>query len=159
MGYTHYWTFKPIPRGQAKLIEQRYQLAVRQCTRVIQVYNKQFPKGDDRRLSGFSAHVKIGEYGGINFNGCLHNAHETFTMREHYKQNLEHSDNFCKTGRTPYDAVVVACLCIMKHYLGDLFEVASDGYMQDWFEGFFLAKRILRMINIQIPLNIKYNWN
>ena len=39
MGYTHYWTFKPIPRGQAKLIEQRYQLAVRQCTRVIHRYN------------------------------------------------------------------------------------------------------------------------
>ena len=156
MGYTHYWTFKPIPKGQAKQVEANYQLALRQCSRVIKKYNAQFPSGDYRRLSGYSAHCKVGQYGGLHFNGCKDEAHEDFTMREHYTQNLEDTNNFCKTARKPYDDVVVACICIMKHYLGDLFKVVSDGCMLDWDKGLILARITLKMRNIRMPQELRY---
>lgn len=155
MGYTHYWTFKPAPKSEASKVEEKYQLAIRQCNRVIKAYNKQFDKGDYRRLSGFSAHCKTGQYGGIHINGSGDEAHEDFTLREHYSQNLE-SDafNFCKTARKPYDDVVVACLIILKHYLKELIHIQSDGYADEWLDGKHLAETELRM-RLTIPIQKK----
>ena len=40
--------------------------------------------------------------------------------------------------------VVTACLIVLKHHLGDLIEVSSDGKKSDWKEGLDLAKRIIK---------------
>lgn len=142
MGYTHYWSFNKAPNGEAKKTEETYQLAIRQCQRIVKAYNSAIKSIDTKhpdRLSGFSAHTKIKEYGGLNFNGTGELSHETFSMREHFNQN---EDGFCKTAHNPYDKVVTAYLIVLKHYLGNLIEVSSDGKDLDFLEGFILAKDV-----------------
>jgi hypothetical protein len=146
MGYTHYWKFKDVPRGNAKNAEESYQLAIRQCQRVIKTYNAEMKKIDDKhpeRLSGYSAHTKVDEYGGLKFNGVGELAHEDFTAREHYSEN--EGFNFCKTAQKPYDTVVTACLIVLEYYMGGLIEVSSDGDSTDWESGLELAKRVLKI--------------
>lgn len=153
MGYTHYWSFKKAPKGQAAKIETDYQLAIRQCQRIIKTYNDRMRKIDEKhpdRLSGYSAHTKVKQYGGLNFNGTGELSHEQFTMREHFSQN---ENDFCKTARKPYDTVVVACLIVLKHYLKDCFEVSSDGDFKDWETGLDFASEVLRIKDLKNPLS------
>lgn len=140
MGYTHYFTFKPAPKGTAELVEKRYQAALRECQRLVKAYNS--TAEGDARLSGYSAHTKLGAYGGLDVNGKGDNAHEPFTLREHYSQNV--GSNFCKTAYKPYDTVVVACLALLKYRLGDLIEIGSDGSREDWALGVLFAAIALR---------------
>lgn len=158
MGYTHYWTFKTPPKGTAKQVEASYQQAIKACNKVVRAWQDQNPKGswfrDAMRLSGYSAHAE--GYGGLEINGKGSNAHEPFTLREHYRQNLEDSSNFCKTARKPYDTVVVACLTILKHYLGDLIEISSDGCRNDWTEGVDFAKLVTKLKTLENPITEGY---
>lgn len=150
MGYTHYWTFKKIPRGKTKEIEYKYQQAIKDIRKIAKKYNNQFEKGDDRRLSGYTAHSLV--YGGVKINGCGENAHEDFILREHYKQNLdENYSGFCKTSRKSYDLVVVAALAILKYRLGDLVEISSDGDYYELCEGTLFAINILNR-KIKCPI-------
>lgn len=75
-------------------------------------------------------------------------------MREHLSQN---ESDFCKTNMYPYDTVVTACLIILKHRLGDLIDVASDGRQDDWNDGLILARKITGLKRIQIPNSIQPN--
>lgn len=152
MGYTHYWSFKARPKGLAKQTEETYQLAVRQCQKLIRSYNKDLKAIDNKhpnRLSGFSAHTKRLEYNGLEVNGTQDLSHEKFYLREHYSQN--ESFNFCKTASKPYDIVVVACLVILKHYLSELIEVSSDGESKDWSSGLMLAKQYTKIKSLVVP--------
>src|ERR1700686_3771474 len=111
MGYTHYFQFI-IPKGiPIAKVETAYQRAILDCARIAVTWNTACKAtGDDvSRLSGYSAHCKPGKYGGIELNGKGENAHESFNLREHFRQNTE-SDfyTFCKTARKPYDTVIVA---------------------------------------------------
>jgi len=157
MGYTHYWTFvapKTI-KGRHIEIEAKYQLAVRQCQRIVKAYNKEVKDLDLKhpdRLSGYSAHTKINDYLGLEFNGTGDAGHETFSLRDHWSKN--EAGNLCKTNAKAYDVVVVACLITLQHYLGDLVEVSSDGDASDWEAGLGLAKRVLKA-NLNIPKTIK----
>ena len=148
MGYTHYWTFKKPAKGQAAKIEKQYQLAIKKCNAIVQFYSKNFGG-----LSGYSAHAK--GYGGLRFNGSRENAHEDFVLREHFSQN--DTGDFCKTARKPYDAVVVACLIVLKHYLQDNIEVDLDGDTADWIDGYNLAKKVLKLKTLKIPVSIRGN--
>lgn len=153
MGYTHYWTFKKAPKGQASQIEANYQLALRQCQRVLRSYNADLKSQDEKhpdRLSGYSVHTKVSQYGGLNFNGVADLSHETFTAREHFSQN--ENFNFCKTAQKPYDQCVTACLIILKHYLGDVLDVSSDGDASDWTEGLNLAKSVTKIKGLVNPI-------
>lgn len=151
MGYTHYWRFQPPKKGTTQLVEAKYQLAILDCQKVILAYKKEFGC-----LSGYSAHTKLGQYGGINFNGRGRDGHETFVLREHYKQN--EGFNFCKTAQKPYDEVVTACLIILGHYLVDNIVVSSDGYQEDWQDGLNLVKKVLRRIKkFSIPKNVEFS--
>lgn len=145
MGYTHYWDFRPVPKGKAQETEEIYQLALRQCQRVLRAYNAEIKAQDPKhfaRLSGYSVHTKVQEYGGLMFNGTQDQAHEDFTLREHFSEN---EGGFCKTARKPYDVCVVACLVVLKHYLGNSFNWSSDGREHELIEGRELAKRILKI--------------
>ena len=156
MGYTHYWTFKKPKsiKSRHAEIESRYQLAMRQCQRIVKAYQSQYEKGDDCRLSGPSAHTRVNDYLGVKFNGCRGNDHEDFVLADHWSSNSEF--NFCKTARKPYDQVVIACLITLHHYLGDnLVDIGSDGYASEWVDGLDLAKRVLRIKALSIPKTIE----
>jgi hypothetical protein len=150
MGYTHYFEFK-VPKGiKARDLEERYQTAIAECSKVARHWNTVVAvKGsvdDFARLSGFSAHTKPSEkYGGLQLNGKGEYAHEPFELREHFKQNMENGAlHSCKTAHKPYDTVIVACLAILKYRLGDAIEVSSDGNATDWMHGVRLARQVIR---------------
>ena len=149
MGYTHYWTFRKTDKikGEAQKVEELYQKAIKDCHKVILAYYKD-NKGTYSSLSGYSAHTKLGQYGGIQFNGKGKNAHEDFYLREHFKQNFEgfgSGFHFCKTAHKPYDIVVTACLSILSYRLGKYIEVSSDGLGHDWIDGINLAEKVLKL--------------
>lgn len=161
MGYTHYFTFKNKTKTKlaADLLEKKYQLAIKKCNKVIKYYQE--IAFDYERLSGYSAHCKPGQYGGIKVNGKGNNSHEDFILREHFTDNFkqygfhgEYNDgfHFCKTARKPYDGVVVACLIILKHYLGPFIEIGSDGEYEDWISGLELAKLATGLKRLEIPI-------
>lgn len=154
MGYTHYWQFKKPKKGTADKTEKTYQSTIKECAKIVKAYY-----AVNGGLSGFTAHTPIGKYGGLQVNGKGDDAHEEFSMREHYRQNFEGDPfdrcTFCKTARKPYDIVVVACLIVLKHRLKDLIVVSSDGYTDDWKEGLRLAKNVLKLKNLSIPKTIR----
>lgn len=152
MGYTHYWRINPI-KGKAEKQEKAYQNAIKKCQKIVSEYNKAVksidPK-DERRLSGYSAHTKVGQYGGLNFNGVGNLSHEDFSFREHFRENSDF--DFCKTARKPYDVVVTACLIVMKHYLKDGINVSSDGDASEWNDGLELAKKVTKLKTLKNPI-------
>ena len=147
MEYTHYFTFKKPAKGQARKAEAKYQRAVLDCARIIKTYY-----AANGGISGYTAHTKLGEYGGICVNGAREQACEPFELQEYFRENI--GFHFVKTAQLPYDAVVVACLIVLKHHLGDLIEVSSDGQKSDWQAGLDLAKRILKKKSLEIPQSI-----
>ena len=154
MGYTHYWEFR-VPKGiKAADLEKSYQQAIADIGKIARVYNKECTKKGElgSRLSGYTAHVGKNAYGGAAINGKGENSHEDFSLREHFKQNLENAFNFCKTARKPYDIVIVACLVILKHRLGNAIIISSDGNASNWIAGTELAKR-LTGLKIKNPID------
>lgn len=151
MGYTHYYRVNAAPKGKATQSEKAYQKAILECAKVIRYYSETFGG-----LSGFSAHCEPKLYGGLKVNGSERvGSCEDFIMREHLSQN--ESFNFCKTASYPYDTVVTACLIILKHRLGDLIDVSSDGRQDDWNDGLILARKVLGLKRISIPNSILPN--
>lgn len=142
MGYTHYWTIE-LAENEEKA-EEAYSKAILACQRFIVSYNmviKTQDRSHPARLAGFSAHCMPGKYKGLNVNGTKELGHETFYFEESYKKAL--GFNFCKTNRKPYDTVVVGCLAIMKHFLGDVIDVSSDGDKDDWAYGIRTVNKLL----------------
>lgn len=149
MGYTHSFRFNKIsgPKGTADAIEAKYQKALLECQRIVKRFYD-----ENGGISGFTAHTTIGKYGGIEVNGKGDDAHEMFSLREHFRQNLENDFiPFCKTARKPYDTVVVACLALLKYRLGDAITISSDGDAGDWWDGVVLARTVTRL-NIDNPI-------
>ena len=64
----------------------------------------------------------------ISFNGNEHEdmSYETFTLLP------KKMDDYCKTGRKPYDFAVCAVLIIAYNHLPDLLLVRSDGDTDEW---------------------------
>jgi len=145
MGYTHYWKMNKVKNITAKKLEETYQKAIKECQKIALTYNNSCKVLglDEERLSGYSAHCKVGQYGGINLNGKEDLMHEDFILREHFNQN--ENFNFCKTAQKPYDIVVVACLAVLKYRLKDNIVVSSDGDSKDWTKGIELANHVLKL--------------
>jgi hypothetical protein len=143
MGYTHYWTFVPAAKGQTKQLEAIYQAAILECQKVVRKlaeWNRE--THGSSLMSGFTAHCKPGEYGGLKIGAAHGESGETFGMREHFNEN--EARDFCKTGRSSYDVAVTACLAILKYRLEDNIQVASDGGAEDWEAGVELARQVLK---------------
>lgn len=150
MGYTHYWSFKSI-KGQALETETKYKKAIIECQELCVAFQKEFGG-----IAGYAAHTKPGTYAGLSINGRESESHEDFQLREHFKQNLESSySGFCKTAQKPYDTLVVACLTILKHRLGDAITVDSDGDSRDWIAGVEYARRITGLKSLKMPSGIR----
>jgi len=151
MGYTHY--FGVNKELYSAKTEKQYQLAIRQCNKIVRHYYSHF-KGTDKSLSGYTAHCKNGLYLGLKINGVKSNSCEDFIMRDHFNNN---ESDFCKTRQHYYDIVVVACLITLKHYLDNAFSVESDGYRSNWFDGLNLAKAVLKLDTLEIPNTVPYD--
>jgi hypothetical protein len=142
MGYTHYWYLNP--KGN----EKKFNEAKLKMSTVIL-------NNSDILANGMGDVNTVPTWGSkVFFNGIDENSHETFALPE----TLSELDNisqayvdddfvfaFCKTRRKPYDIVVVACLVILKHYMGNDVKVSSDGDSEDWKDGLELARKALSM--------------
>jgi len=123
MGYTHYWTAKPVEQDDWDALVE----GARRAAALSSV-----------KIALESDEPKIGPYFGdntIRFNGIgEEGGHETFLIER------EGSGwDFCKTARKPYDVIVVAILAYAHAVLG--WEVSSDGSSADWRSGIALAKQ------------------
>lgn len=145
MGYTHYFGFQIIPKGQVKSTELAYQAALDDCTKIVKAFHKV-----NGGLSGYTAHAPARKYDGIKVNGSERAGFcEDFCLAKTFRDN--DPSNFCKTSRLEYDAVVTACLIVLKARLGDLFSVGSDGYADAWGVGLQLAQRVLNRPTLKLP--------
>ena len=144
MGYTHYWKFNT-----------NYKISSLKWKEIVDDFNKildveiDIPNNDlycgtegltrlrsilepdsDQRLE-----ITDNE---IRFNGREEGdrGHETFSLQrmsdkrlEEYAERLDRNYifDFCKTARKPYDIVVCCLLVILKHRLGNMIEISSDG--------------------------------
>jgi hypothetical protein len=89
----------------------------------------------------------------VLFNGVGEGAHETFYFsqtwtpaypgREPHRDDAGRIFHFCKTARKFYDIAVTAALIVVKHHLGELAHVSSDGENADWQPGRDLAQSTL----------------
>lgn len=155
MGYTHYWGIDDESMVEVNVLEKRYRKAVLECSKFVKAYNdrlKSIDRYDEGRLSGFTAHCDIGKYDGLKVNGTKEYAHEDFCLPETVTELID--GDFCKTNRKPYDAVVVACLCILNHYLGPYIKINSDGTRDDWLTGYSLVVLLTDIEDIKIPKSI-----
>jgi uncharacterized protein Usg len=119
MGYTHYF------RQQKSLTDQQWQLmkaaatlltSNRHCAVYIPTSKKQ--------------EKEIGQY--ININGVGDEAHESFVI----DKNLQPNDfSFCKTARKSYDRYVTAILIVLNTVAPGAYNITSDGYHDEWFDG------------------------
>jgi hypothetical protein len=77
----------------------------------------------------------------VAFNGLGEDSHETFGWDAICPINPIHRAgkpfyfDFCKTARKPYDAVVTACLILLKQTYGEAVQVSSDGSWSEWQAG------------------------
>lgn len=142
MGYTHYFIqkksiapdmWKKICRDTEKIIHYQIKLNI-------------YLQSND------SSDVMVNEEKGfINFNGVLHNKHETFSI----KKDLDKDFNFCKTARLPYDLAVTAVLMIIDYHAPECFQISSSGKIYSWLPAAKMNK-ILFGYGIKFPYKVKF---
>ncbi len=122
MGYTHYWRkVGPWPEDKLKAAVADMQTIIKRCDIPLANY-----AGESGTMP------EMGELL-ISFNGVGTESYETFLFPP---STEDEKFAFCKTGRRPYDQVVVACLLAAKHHLGDAIRVSSDGrWEREWLQG------------------------
>lgn len=123
--------FNPI-RGHAAKLEKLYVRTLKECQSIVAAYSKEFGG-----IAGYSA--RTAEYGGLQVYGARGENIDKFELREHLSQN---ETQLIETGEYAYGTVVVACLTLLKHRLGDVFSVSSDGDATSWQAGVDLARRV-----------------
>ena len=134
MGYTHYWRLNDGKKINSKKLKQ-----------AIGVMGK-IVKDQDKILASWDGIGKpIVTEKEINFNGKKDFSHENFRIF----MNWDGDFDFCKTARKPYDIVVVACLSVLKYYLGDSVRVSSDGEGEELKEGLELAKTYIPELDME----------
>jgi len=147
MGYTHYFQAVKEPTT-----EQWDNIACR--TR--QLYKTAANEGialafeDDEYIE-----APVADRGLIRFNGAGGEGYETFCIT-HTPEKDRHGRpgfafSFCKTARRPYDTVACAVLLVMNEEAPGVWDIASDGDLEEWGPGFELYKRAFH-VNADIPL-------
>ena len=133
MGLTQYYSFKVNKKG----MERKYQRAIFKCAQLVRAYSEKYGG-----ISGFTAHTEPGLYKGLHLNGSKNSGMcEDFVLAERFKDNEAHA--FCKTNGYEYDILVVACLHILKHELGDSFSWSSDHQPEHLIPGKELAQKVI----------------
>lgn len=128
MGYSHFWEGTRFPIHEKDMDDALQAMMKIGADPEVQLILAG-PRGDGEPI--FTQEK-------VAFNGKSDNSHETFILDGSWRGKFD----FTKTNRKPYDTVVVACLIILKHYLGRSVRVASDGKRDDWIEGLKLVHRV-----------------
>ena len=122
MGFTHYWT------------RQNKQVTAAAWDAFIQDVRKIFKEHEDIIAREFDLpdRAPVADDTQVRFNGKGDNGHETFQLTRDFEQctwNKTRDDQLssCRTNRKPYNQVVTSVLSCVEHYLGDVFNVSSDG--------------------------------
>ena len=152
MGYSTYWTIKPLELDQEKWNE-----FIKDCRYLAKHLPEHtdsaggYHKEDILKLGG-DYKYKDAKFNKnmVWFNGSTGNriktkdgwqdiedtkkghetlGHETFEIQRRVKKK---EFNYCKTARKPYDLMVCACLILLKWYFKDKVSISSDGGMRDW---------------------------
>ena len=119
MGYTHYVKqSKPASDEQWTAVCNDFKKF-----RAAALLGKPFPI--QREFDDSSAVLIDDEC--IIFNGIGEDAHETFML-----EKAGDGFSFCKTERKPYDTAVITVLILANHHAPDVWEVSSDGGIQEW---------------------------
>jgi hypothetical protein len=122
MGYTHTWQHTGFTKEQWSIVRK-------QAARIIAASDVPVKlEYDDSRGPILSTSR-------IQFNGVLGDGYETFHVER------ERSDGFCKTGRQPYDEIVVAMLGMLADNNPE-FGWRSDGDVNDHGDGIDLYNKV-----------------
>jgi len=123
MGWTHNW------QRETELPKDRFARAVRDCQKVLKHIAVPLGGFDGSGEPVFNDDV-------IVFNGANGGACEPFEFHqtEFDRRGRKVIWSFCKTEHSSYDRCVQAALIVLKHHLGDLIKVGSDGTDEDWSE-------------------------
>lgn len=154
MGYTHYWTqTRDFTREEWSQIREDMEALL------IDVQHVQgIPLANGMGEPGTSPEITDDK---IWFNGAGDDRHETFCLdrvrppKEEWQSRR--GNDFCKTGRAPYDLAVTAALCYLASVTDPIsHSVSSDGHGRDFLEGLAEARRALpRYANVlDIPMDI-----
>lgn len=143
MGYTHYWTPKPMSftlweefTDFAQKIFENSAIKLGGMTGEEEP-NEEFP---------FNQNVPFYNADELFFNGVGDDSHESFVIKRN--QNIW---NCCKTAMKSYDIVVVAMLTWLS-YRAD-YKVTSDGDIGDWRSGIRLAANYSNISPDYEPIN------
>lgn len=148
MGYTHYW------KRYRSHDENKWQQFTEDTKQLIHLIIKVpfFLENKILLSGGGGATQPVVNNNEVILNGKYPDACEDFVIRKN--SHLPHQSikkffvgdavdfSFCKTRWLPYDAVVVAVLCLYKHHFGDAVEISSDGDENDWSVGVNLVNKI-----------------
>jgi hypothetical protein len=122
MGYTHYWTPKPINFDEwCKVVDDMRRMFAAVDTLSVEYDLPNIPP------------LANSEW--IYFNGKGDAGHETFMIE---RESVDWT--CCKTAQKPYDIAVTAALIYLSALHG--FDVESDGDSADWQAGLILAKTV-----------------
>lgn len=129
MGYTHYWTQKKF------LVKTQWNPLCEAVKKLIMANVREIPvdyeSDEPNKRPEISRQM-------IRFNGRGDNGCETFVLMNVNKQH----DEYCKTGREPYDVIVMATLMLASYY-NPSFDWSSDGTdMDEFLPAFTLAKAV-----------------
>jgi len=122
MGFTHYWT------------RPEKQVTAADWDAFIQDVRKIFRKHEDIIAREFDLpdRAPVADDTVVRFNGKGEYGLETFRLTrdfeaQDWRNEGEDQREFCKTNRRLYNQVVTSVLSCVKHHLGDIFAVTSDG--------------------------------
>lgn len=121
MGWTHNW------QRPSELPADAFAAAAGDCARIAEVLSCNLAGSDGTGEPVFGSDL-------IEFNGPQPDCCEPFRFAVHEidRRGRELVCSFCKTQRMPYDLAVQCALIILKHHLGELIDVGSDGSEDDW---------------------------
>ena len=154
MGYTHYFRH---PKGVHTDFASRMP-AIAQDARVIMDLARHHVAGPE----GYPESAPVVTDETITFNGIGHDSHEAFNyppvpwLAEPPYNSADLFD-FCKTGRKPYDAAVVAVMLAIKHHMGDDVTLHTDA-LPDYDDDEELMAKGLALYRNAFPDRLLNDW-
>jgi hypothetical protein len=143
MGYTHYWRINYNGKDLDKKLWQEFISIVRD---IISNSNVMIRDGH-----GKNQPILRDDLLWFNGDDDFCEAFETVLITPIYdskKSQIGESEfNFTKTGRRPYDVIVVATLLIFKYIFFNQVNISSDGLREELMDGFNIASKY-RRVNI-----------
>lgn len=146
MGYTHYWK-------HGKIGIESWNKIVRDTKKLFKILPEHSHSSGDYygteplkiQYEHDKARPPVANIDEIRFNGVGEMGHETFFLERvphnYDEKRVPKAGYFTKTARKPYDFAVQVVLLIVKHHVGQTFELSSDGDDEDWSEALsFTAK-------------------